>query len=286
MTAPTQAASDAPATASQEVRPLPANACDSHIHIYNPDLIAAPAAPNPLASCTAQAYRQVRDSLGLQRAVVVTPAPHVTDNRVTLDAIEQLGTSQTRGVGVVFPDVSDGELQALHQGGIRGIRFTVAIAHTSIVRIDMIEPLAKRIASLGWHVQLHMTPAQIAENADMILRLPCTVVFDHLGRMAPMTETYEAARRVVHTRLQRGTGWAKLSGHYLAGGVDSAAPVATELLQAAPERLVWGSDWPHPTEMPTPPATTSTLAALHAWVPDSTLRARILVDNPAELYGF
>lgn len=265
---------------------MPANACDSHVHVYNPNLIAAPAAPNPLAACTVHAYRQIRDSLGLQRAVIVTPAPHVTDNRVTLDAIEQLGANQTRGVGVVFPEVSDSELQTLHQGGIRGIRFTVAIPHTSIVRIDMIELLAQRVASLGWHVQLHMTPAQIAENADMILRLPCTVVFDHIGRMAPVTEAYTAARRVVHAQLQRGTGWVKLSGHYLAGGIDSAAPIVAELLTAAPERLVWGSDWPHPTEMPTPPATAFTLEALSTWVPDMALRTRILVDNPAELYGF
>ena len=265
---------------------MPANACDSHIHIYHPGLIAAPAAPNPLATCTAHVYRQVRDKLGLQRAVVVTPAPHVTDNRVTLDAIEQLGPGQTRGVGVVFPEVSESELQALHQGGIRGIRFTVAIPHTSIVRIDMIEPLAKRIASLGWHVQLHMTSAQIAENADMILRLPCTVVFDHIGRMVPITDTYEAAWRVIHTLLQRGTGWVKLSGHYLAGGVAAAADVTARLVTAAPERLVWGSDWPHPTEMPTPPDTASTLEALRTWVPDTALRTRILVDNPAKLYGF
>lgn len=285
MNAQHPAASASPAVPGETPR-LPALACDAHIHIYNPDLIAAPAAPNPLAACTAQAYRQVRDSLGLRRAVVVTPAPHVTDNRVTLDAIEQLGASQTRGVGVVFPEVTDGELQALHRGGIRGIRFTVAISHTSIVRIDMIEPLARRIASLGWHVQLHMTAAQIAQNADLILRLPCTVVFDHIGRMAPVTDAFEAARRVVHTRLQQGTGWVKLSGPYLAGGVASAAPVVDELVRAAPDRLVWGSDWPHPTEMPTPPAMGSTLAALHAWVPDSALRARILVDNPAQLYGF
>lgn len=268
------------------VRPaLPAGACDSHLHLYDPAIIAAPAAPNPLADCTAGRYRALRDGLGLQRAVIVTPAPHVVDNRVTLAAIQALGARDTRGVGVVFPEVTDAELRHLHEGGIRGIRFTVAIPRTAVTRIDMLPALATRVHELGWHVQLHMTPDQIVESQAIIEQLPCSIVFDHMARLAngPLNER---AWAIVQDRLQAGKTWVKLSGEYLAADAATAHDVATKLAAAAPERMVWGTDWPHPTEMPNPPATASTLDTLAAWVPDTSLRQRILVDNPARLYGF
>ncbi|WP_454688653.1 amidohydrolase family protein [Achromobacter aloeverae] len=264
---------------------LPPDACDSHLHLYDTAIIDAPAAPNPLAGCTAGRYRALRDSLGLRRAVVVTPAPHVVDNRVTLAAIQALGARDTRGVGVVFPDVTDAELRRLHEGGIRGIRFTVAIPRTAVTRIDMLEALAPRVHELGWHVQLHMTPSQIVESRSIIERLPCAIVFDHLARLAdgPLDER---AWAIVQDRLQAGKTWVKLSGYYLAADAGKARDVARKLAAAAPERMVWGSDWPHPTEMPTPPETARTLDALEDWIPDAGQRKRILVDNPEQLYGF
>ncbi|MFC4273961.1 amidohydrolase family protein [Achromobacter aloeverae] len=273
------------ATGTHVPKALPSGACDSHLHLYDTAIIDAPAAPNPLAGCTAGRYRALRDSLGLQRAVIVTPAPHVVDNRVTLAAIQALGARDTRGVGVVFPDVTDAELQRLHDGGIRGIRFTVAIPRTAVTRIDMLPALAPRVHALGWHVQLHMTPAQIVESQAIIERLPCGIVFDHMARLAdgPLDER---AWAIVQDRLQTGRTWVKLSGHYLAADAATARNVASRLAAAAPERMVWGSDWPHPTEMPTPPETASTLAVLEDWVPDAGQRKRILVDNPEQLYGF
>jgi len=264
---------------------LPPGACDSHLHLYDTAIIDAPAAPNPLAGCTAGRYRALRDGLGLQRAVIVTPAPHVVDNRVTLAAIQALGAADTRGVAVVFPDVTDAELRHLHDGGIRGIRFTVAIPRTAVTRIDMLPALAPRVHELGWHVQLHMTPAQIVESQSIIEQLPCRIVFDHMARLAdgPLDKR---AWAIVQDRLQAGKTWVKLSGEYLAADPDSARAVAGMLAAAAPDRMVWGSDWPHPTEMPTPPATASTLDALQAWIPDAAQRQRILVDNAEQLYGF
>ncbi len=272
--------------AGTRARPaLPPGACDAHLHLYDTTIIDAPAAPNPLAGCTAARYRTLREGLGLQRAVIVTPAPHGVDNRVTLAAIEALGARNTRGVGVVFPDVTDAQLRVLHDGGIRGIRFTVAIPRTAVTRIDMLDALAPRVHELGWHVQLHMTPAQIVDSQAIIERLPCTVVFDHMARLAdgPLDQR---AWAIVQDRLQAGRTWVKLSGHYLAADAGTARDMARKLQAAAPERMVWGSDWPHPTEMPNPPATASTLDALEDWVPDAAQRKRILVDNPEQLYGF
>jgi D-galactarolactone isomerase len=264
---------------------MPFGACDSHLHLYDTAIIDAPAAPNPLADCTPSRYRALRDSLGLQRAVVVTPAPHVVDNRVTLAAIQTLGAAATRGVGVVFPDVTDAELRHLHDGGIRGIRFTVAIPRTAVTRIDMLPALGPRVHELGWHVQLHMTPAQIVESQSIIEQLPCGIVFDHMARLADGPSN-ERAWAIVQDRLQAGKTWVKLSGEYLAADPATAQDVARKLAAAAPERMVWGSDWPHPTEMPNPPDTAGTLDTLEAWVPDAGQRRRILVDNPAQLYGF
>lgn len=267
------------------LQPLPPNACDAHLHLYDPALIAAPAAPNPLAACTAPRYRALRESLGLRRAVVVTPAPHVDDNRVTLDAIQQLGARDTRGIAVVFPEVADAELQRLDAGGIRGIRYTVAIPHTAVTRIATLPLLAPRIDVLGWHAQLHMTPAQIVEHRDLLAALPCRLVFDHMARLSG-TAADDPAWDIVASLLQAGRTWVKLSGHYLARDAATARATARRLAALAPERMVWGSDWPHPTEMPAPPDTRDTIAALQDWLPDAALRRRVLVDNPAQLYGF
>ena len=266
-------------------RILPAGACDAHLHLYDPSLINAPPASHPLSACDVSRYSALRTDLGLSRAVIVTPAPHRVDNRVTLAAIQALGPDASRGVAVVFPDVSDKELERLHAGGIRGIRFTLAIPATAVTRIDMVEPLASRVHEMGWHIQLHMTPGQIASHRELLERLPCTLVFDHMARLADAGHD-GTAWPVIESLLDNGKTWVKLSGHYLAGSKQQAAETANRLIEYRPDRLVWGSDWPHPTEFPTPPATSTTLDALFEWAPDEALRQRILVENPEQLYGF
>ena len=149
----------------------PANAADCHIHIYDPRF--QPRVEKP-ASSAVEDYRLLQKRIGLTRVVIVTPRNYVTDNSVTLDAIRQLGADKARGVGVLRPTVTDAELKTLHDGGIRGIRFTVGQPKTAVVTIDMIEPLAKRIADFGWHVQLNMEPIRSSKTrrccADCRLR--------------------------------------------------------------------------------------------------------------------
>lgn len=267
----------------------PENACDCHMHIYDPRFpVPRPGSRHQTQASIAE-YRLLQARLGTTRTIVVQPASYVTDNAVTLDAIAQLG-AQARGVAVVHPDVTDAELERLAAGGIRGIRFSVFDPRTAAVSIDMIEPLAARIAARGWHVQLHMRGDQIADNAALLERLPCPLVFDHMGRLPQPEGIHHPAFAVVRRLLDRGRAWVKLSGAYLdtrsgAPRYADATAVARAYVAAAPERVVWGSDWPHPTESEKPDDAVL-FDLLSEWAPDAATRRRILVDNPAALYGF
>ena len=265
----------------------PSRAADCHIHIYDPRFPPRVAQPT---NGTANDYRLLQRRIGLTRVVIVTPRCYVTDNSCTLDAIAQLGASNARGVAVIRPTVADSELRTLHEGGIRGIRFTVANPETAAVSIDMIEPLAQRIAGFGWHVQLNMEPDQIADNASMLQRLPTTIVFDHMGKLTFAGGMKHAAYRVIRGLFDAGRAWVKLSGAYLdtskgPAGYAEGTALAQSYVAAAPERLVWGSDWPHPSARQ-PPDDAALFDLLTTWAPDETTRNRVLVSNPEALYGF
>ncbi|HMK80647.1 MAG TPA: amidohydrolase family protein [Xanthobacteraceae bacterium] len=284
---PNSSGSDAPKLKA------PANACDCHMHIYDAARFP-PARPGPQSRMQSNAsvaeYRLLQQRNGTSRTVVVTPAAYVTDNRVTLDAIVQLGRASTRGVAVLHPDVAEAELKTLADGGIKGIRFTVFDPQSAAVSIDMIEPLAGRVADLGWHLQIHMRADQIVANGDMLQRLPTPVVFDHMGRLPQPAPLDHAAFKIIRAMLDRGRTWVKLAGAYLDTNVGAPTytdklAVAQAYIKAAPERVVWGSDWPHPTEKDKPNDATL-FDLLTAWAPDAAQRERILVTNPEALYGF
>jgi predicted TIM-barrel fold metal-dependent hydrolase len=224
--------------------------------------------------------------------VVVTPRNYATDNRVTLDAVAQLGAS-AKGVAVLHPTVTDAELKALNDGGIRGIRFTLTDPAGAVVTWDMVEPLSKRVADLGWHVQFNLDGDQIVAQADLIGRLPCQLVFDHMGHPTLPAGVEHASFTVLRRLIDRGRTWIKLSGAYgnsNIGPPDYPEPtkIARAFVQAAPERMVWGSDWPHPGEQskPTLPNDALLFDLLATWAPQEATRRRILVDNPESLYGF
>jgi predicted TIM-barrel fold metal-dependent hydrolase len=264
-------------------------ACDSHLHIYDPRFPAIGPAKRMADRATVADYRLLQRRLGTTRAVVVTPAAYATDNRVTLDAIAQLGR-QARGIAVVHPEASDAELQRLDRGGVRGLRFTVFDPETAVTRVDMIEPLSRRAVDLGWHVQIHMRADQIVDNAAPLRRLPSQIVFDHMSRLPQPEGVRHKAFRIVCKLLDRGQAWVKLSGAYLDSRAGppwyaDAGEVARAYVEAAPERMLWGSDWPHPTQM-AKPDDAQLLDLLGEWTPDEATRRKILVDNPAELYGF
>ncbi len=249
-----------------------------------PDLRATP-------NASVAEYRLLQRRIGTTRAIVVQPAAYGIDNRGIVAAVEELGLANARAVAVLHPKVTDAELAALHAGGVRGLRFTQHDPATAVTSAEMIEPLARRIQEFGWHTQLHLRGAQLVEMASLIERLPGTLVIDHMGRLPHPEGTSHAAFKVVARLLESGRAWVKLSGPYLdtrvgAPRYSDATRVAREWVTLAPDRVVWGSDWPHPTEREAKPDDAVLFDLLQEWAPDEASRRRILVDNPAALYGF
>lgn len=282
------------ANSSGTARPrhtAPPDACDAHLHIYDQRFPMAFPHARATPDAAAADYRRLQARIGTRRAIVVQPAAYGTDNRVTVAAIEQLGPAHTRGIAVLHPEVKDGELAALAAAGVRGLRFTQHDPKTAVTTPAMIEPLAHRIHELGWHTQLHMRGEQLLEMAPIIERLPGTIVIDHMGRVPQPGGIDHAAFKLVLSLLESGRAWVKLSGAYLdtrVGGPTYAdvSKVAREYLRIAPERLVWGSDWPHPTERDLKPDDAALFDLLGEWCGDEAAFRRILVENPAALYGF
>ncbi len=269
---------------------VPAGSRDCHHHIYDPARFPQPAeAKSPIwPNARVQEYRLLQQRLGTSRDVVVTPSAYATDNRVTLDAISQLRPN-ARGVAVVGADVTDAEMKTLDAGDIRGIRFSLTSTTISSATMEGIEHLADRIASFGWHTQFQTTADQVVEMKDVLNRLPCPLVFDHMGHVSPSGLDHPAYQ-VIRSLIDKGRSWVKLSVTFDntkdgPPGFADVTAVAQAFVKAAPERLVWGSNWPHPNESKKPDDAVL-LDLLAQWAPNDQVRHRILVENPETLYGF
>ncbi|WP_202800603.1 amidohydrolase family protein [Hydrocarboniphaga effusa] len=265
----------------------PAHACDAHLHIA--DARFRHDFPQRFGGATFNDYRKLQQRIGVSRAVIVQTKIHGVDHACLLDALKQLGPNG-RGIGVVTPEVDQAELLRLDAGGVRGLRFSVWNPADAFTTLDMVEPLARRIADLGWHVQIHAMADQIVDAAPLLNRLPCPIVFDHMGRLPPAQGADHPAFGVICRLMDQRKAWVKLTGAYLnttQGPPDypDATRIARAFVAQAPDRLVWGSDWPHATEA-TPPDDARLFDLLGVWAGDEATRSRILVDNPVRLYGF
>ncbi|MBC9177170.1 amidohydrolase family protein [Pseudoroseomonas ludipueritiae] len=263
--------------------PVPAGACDAHLHVLDNRFPGAA----PVSGMTLADYRLLQRRIGTSRAVLVQAKHHGTDPAALLDALAQLGPDG-RGIAVLPPGAPDEEFRRLNDAGVRGLRLSLWNPADAPLSLADLAPLAARVAPLGWHLQLHLTAAQILEAADVLAALPCPVVFDHMARLPPEEGPDHPAFAVVARLLQSGRAWAKLSGAYLntrsGPPYPEAGRIARAFIAEAPERLVWGSDWPHVTE-PHKPDDALLLDLLADWA-GPRLTDRILVDNPATLYGF
>lgn len=276
-------------------RLLPPGACDSHMHIF--DARFAPSAHWPRTSPDAPvaAYRQLQQRLGSTRTVVVTPSTYGTDNACTLDALDQLG-DDARGVAVVDPRVSDAELARLAARRVCGLRVNfVSPQSWGTTTAQMLTTLAGKVARhadcAGWHIQVFAHPEQIVALAPVLQALPVPLVIDHLGRIDPAEGPSAQAFGVLRRLLDSGNTWVKLSGAYMRSAVQGPSyadtlPLGQALVRAAPSHLVWGSDWPHTTEAPGTVNDADLVDLLRAWAGSAAAMDRILVDNPARLYGF
>jgi 2-pyrone-4,6-dicarboxylate lactonase len=274
---------------------FPPLACDSHAHIcgpqatyaYIPERIYSP--PDALLP----AYRHLLATLGCERVVLVQPSFHGADNRAMLAALREAG-SMFRGVAVLADDATERDVAALHAAGVRGARLNIVDVKTGKGELPLarIKRLADRIKAFGWHIEFLMHVDAFPDLDRMLARLPVDCVFGHLGYVRADTPVQTPGFQALLRMLHAGRAWVKLTGPYRisTGPLPHADtnPFAHALVEAAPDRLVWGSDWPHvKTEWSIPMPNDGELAdLLAAWVPDARLREQVLVDNPAKLYGF
>jgi predicted TIM-barrel fold metal-dependent hydrolase len=267
----------------------PTNATDCHHHIYSSRFKVDPTSNLRPGDASVADYRLLQKRIGTSRNVIVQPSTYGVFNDGLVEALAECGET-ARGVAVVNAGVTDAELKRLDAARVRGIRFNLATGGATSV--EMLEPLAKRIAPMGWHIQMNANADVIVANKDLLNRLPCPIVFDHLAHVPEPVGIAHPVFGVVVDLLQKGKAWVKLSGAYADTKVGpptyaDSTVVAQAYVKAAPERLVWGSDWPHPSEKDDHKPDDAVLFDLLAqWAPDETVRNRILVDNPAKVYGF
>jgi len=267
----------------------PAGAIDCHFHTYDKNYPIMQGATLLPDDALPDDYRALQRRIGTTRGVIIQPSTYGTDNRLQIASRQALGAENFRVVAVVAEDVSDTELQRLDEQGVRGVRFNLGFP--GVLSVSSLRSLAPRLADLGWHCQINMRPKQIEDNADLLGSLPGRLVFDHLAQVPQPAGVESVPYKVIRSLFDRGKTWVKLSGPYVSskqGAPDyaDAGAVATAYVKAAPERMVWGSDWPHPSEKDRKPDDARLFDLFAQCAGDVAIFNRILVDNPAELYGF
>jgi D-galactarolactone isomerase len=265
----------------------PPNACDTHIHIYDRRYPTAKTALMTPPDASVADYKKVQALLGLTRTVIVQPTTYGTDNRCTVEAIAALGIETTRGIAVVDTSVTDAELARLTKAGIRGLRCQMLPG--GAFPWEMVEELAARIQPHGWHVQLQMDGRLFPERADLIKRLPGTIVIDHTGKFLEPVPVDHPGFKALLGFVESGRFYVKLSAPYETSKLGpplfkDVGTLAKALAKAAPERVLWASNWPHPGQKS--PDDAMMLDLLLDWLDSDAARTKALVDNPARLYGF
>ena len=285
---------------------VPAGACDCHTHIHGdmrefPMFAGRVYTPEPALP---EEMAQLHKALRMQRVVIVTPSVYGTDNSATLWGMKARGNN-ARGVAVIDDKTPESELDAMARAGIRGIRINLATggaAPDPAAARKRFQAAAERMQARRWHIQMYVTLPVISSIKDLVLASPVPVVFDHFGRAQAALGVGQPGFADLVELLRSGKAYVKISGAYRvshqAPDFADAAPLAKALIAANPERIVWGTDWPHPNSEPMPgigPMDVRPffsiddgrlLNQLPLWAPDAAVRKQILVDNPTRLYGF
>ncbi len=280
-----------PRPASKTRHRVPSGACDCHFHVFGPQelfSLSSKRSYTPCAHTDIDSYLAVAKRLRLERSVVVQPSCYGTDNSYLLHAVEKLGRNRTRAVAVVDSTFTQAELKCLDASGVRGARVNLVNGSTATTR--EIAPIAAMIASFGWHLELYVQGKDLPDLRPTILSLPVAIVIDHIGRIPAdkgvCSEEFQTLLQLVDSEKC----WVKLCAYRCS---QTGAPykdvmnMAKTLITAAPERCVWGTDWPHPGMRGSlMPDDGQLLDMVFEWVPAPESLNRILVDNPAQLYGF
>ncbi len=288
--APTCKAPD-PNTRTPQLRP-PQRACDAHCHIFGPAGRYPYAADRTYTPPDAplSRFKQLQATLGLTRAVLVNASCHGRDNRVIVDAIAQSG-GQYRGVANADDGFSERDFETLHHQGFRGVRFNFVKHLGGVPDLREFERVLARIRPLGWHVDLHFDAADLLEFDGLLRGLPLVYIIDHMGRV-PTAQGLEQApfKQLLRLLGSNDNCWVKISGSERISSAGppftDAVPFAQALIAAAPDRILWGTDWPHPNISRHMPNDGDLVDLLGLMVPDAAMQRRILVDNPNRLYQF
>ncbi|HYF18800.1 MAG TPA: amidohydrolase family protein [Ramlibacter sp.] len=286
-----------PAQIAQTTRPklpFPPDACDSHVHVFGPQWEYPHVADPPYIANDASVadLRRMLDALGCRRTVIVQPSYYGDDNRCTLDAT-RAGGGDFRAVVAVGPQATPAQLREMHDAGARGARMHLKGKDRHAAAADLLR-LARQVAPLGWHVQIVMRADEMPQLDAELSSLPVEVVIDHIGYVDAADGLDGQGFRMLLRLARSGRAWFKLSAPYRQNGrpplFEDVAPLARALYEAAPDRCVWGTDWPHVSRNDTGiirvPNDGELADALIGWFPDAADRERILVTNPARLYGF
>lgn len=266
---------------------LPPGVCDTHLHVYDHRYPTAPTTLLRPSDAGLADYATVRAELAVERVVVVQPTTYGLDNRCQLDAVAEFD-GDARAVVVVDDTIDDHELSRLTGQGARGARFHMLPG--GAVPWSALRPVADRIVDHGWHVQLQLNGRELPDRLDELLALPAPLVIDHVGRFMPAVTSDDAAFLALLRLIDTGRCWVKLSAPYesMPDGpphYPTVSALAHRLVDHAPERMLWATNWPHPGQ--TDPPTPDDLAALRdEWLQTDSLRQQVLVDNPCEVYGF
>lgn len=273
-------------------RPPPLRSCDSQFHVLGPAdrYPPRPGAAYIMPSATWQAAKRMHAALGIERGIVVQPTTYGADHAVTLDGLAALGPNYKGCANaVVLNERDDAYIARLHGAGVRGARFTRQGLGLAFSPADFARTVG-RVKELGWYVKIQPEPEGIAGQAEMFESLDCTVLIDHMGRPDPARGAADPTLRKMVELLRRGNFWTMLSLSEKLSKTgfpwDDVVPMARSLVEAAPDRVVWASDWPHPVSTKQPPNEGDLMELLYRIVPEPDLLQKILVDNPATLFGF
>jgi predicted TIM-barrel fold metal-dependent hydrolase len=286
---------------------VPRGACDCHVHVF-PDPAEFPFSPSrgyTPPTATPKELLGLQEFLHLDRVVIVTPSVYATDNRATLAGMRELGPQRARAIAVIDEKTSAEALDEMQKAGVRGVRINLEQAGVfdPAAAGKQLQATVSRVKDLGWHVQMYTRLAVLGALADQLANQPVPLVFDHFGGARAELGPQQPGFDVLLGLVRSGKAYVKISGSYRASDkppdYPDVAPLAKALIAANAERIVWGSDWPHPDAARVPGRNPITdiapplpiddgrvLNLLPTWTADAATRHKILVENPARLYGF
>ncbi len=270
---------------------MPPKACDAHCHVFGPahkfpysedTTYTPPDAPR-------EKLKELHDMLGVQRVVIVQASCHGTDNSAMLDAIAH-NRENYRGVCIASDDYSDAEFERLHEGGIRGVRYNFVKHLGGTPNLDDMRRVVERVKPMGWHLVIHVDAPDLIEFEDLFASFDLPKVIDHMGRVPTNGGIHQKPFQILLDFMRRDDFWVKVCGseRISQGGPPfyDAIPYAQSLIEVAPERILWGTDWPHPNISKFMPNDGDLVDLVPLFARDRTLQQKVLVDNPARLYGF